>query len=118
MTKGDALKRNITDTETPVLEEVALEEKLKNMKLDLEDTDNGIRVAELPVILENSDVNVVPYPQFKQLPQDRSMPLVISFIFILFVSVILFNHRRKIIAFILEGGQRRRSQRYTRVSHT
>ena len=41
MTKGDALKRNITDTETPVLEEVALEEKLKNIKLDLEDMDNG-----------------------------------------------------------------------------
>ena len=34
-------KRNITDTETPVLEKVALEEQLKDMKLDLEDNGNG-----------------------------------------------------------------------------
>ena len=34
-------KRNITDTETPVLEKVALEEQLKEIKHDLEDNDNG-----------------------------------------------------------------------------
>ena len=35
-------KRNITDTETPVLEKVALEEQLKEIKHDLEDNDNGL----------------------------------------------------------------------------
>merc|ERR1712037_959969 len=80
MSNGDESKRNITDTETPVLEEVALEEKLKNMKLDLADLDNGISVPELAVILENSDVND-PYLHLKQLPHDRSATILISFTF-------------------------------------
>merc|ERR1712037_90160 len=117
MSNGDKSKRNITDTETPVLEEIALEEKLKNMKLDLADLDNGISVPELAVILENSDVND-PYLHLKQLPHDRSATILISFIFLLIGCLILFNFRRKIVAFIVEGGQRRRNQRYPRISHS
>ena len=43
---------------------------------------SGIRVPELPVILENSDVND-PYLHLKQLPHDRSATILISFIFLL-----------------------------------
>jgi hypothetical protein len=117
MSKGDESKRNITDAETPVLEDDALEKKMKNMKLDLAELDNGIRVPELPVVLENSDV-IVSFPDYKQLPHDKSTTILISFIFLFFVSLIIFTHRRKIVAFIVEGGQRRRSQRYTRISHS
>ena len=50
MSKGDESKRNITDTETPVLEDDALEKKLKNMKLDLADLDNGYLYLRLTII--------------------------------------------------------------------
>lgn len=50
MSKGDESKRNITDTETPDLEEDALEKKLKNMKLDLSDLDNGYLYFRLTII--------------------------------------------------------------------
>jgi hypothetical protein len=50
MSKGDESKRNITDAETPVLEDDALEEKLKNMKLDLAELDNGYFYFRLTII--------------------------------------------------------------------
>ena len=50
MSKGDESKRNITDTETPVLEDDGLEKKLKNMKLDLADLENGYLYLRLTII--------------------------------------------------------------------
>jgi hypothetical protein len=47
MSKGDESKRNITDAETPVLEDDALEKK---MKLDLAELDNGYFYFKLPII--------------------------------------------------------------------
>ena len=94
----------------------------------------GIPIPDLklPEVLETSDHLQRAY-RIKQLPHDSSMPVVITFVFLLLgkrlfhsyrfwyqssVSVLAFNHRRKIVAFILEGGTRRRSQRYTRLTST
>ena len=53
---------------------------------------SGIRVPELPVILENSDVNDL---HLKQLPHDRSATFLISFIFLLIGEFNFSNKKMK-----------------------